>query len=332
MIIGGRKMKLNKKIIVILAAVLILVIGLVGCNGNTEIQSTSQSVDQPVDTQTKNMVKDDLGREIEIPENPQKILALTSAVMQALYNIDSTPIGKVDLYKVTKEGMALPSVGTPSNINIEAVYALEPDLIIASTRYHSAIKEELENTGAVVYYFDPDKAGDISVVDVTSYIGKLLGKEDAAEKYVQSVYTIADELKEKVASETDIKTGIVIKEGDTIVVAQNASSYGSMLNLLGIDNIVADNLPNNKKSSFVPFDVETILASNPDLIFIMASSKDAKNNKAILKKYKNDPQWAELDAVKKNRLLILPFSVNPNRSSTEDMVKTTAEAILKTAK
>ncbi len=323
-------MILNKNVVVALVTVLVLSLGLVGCNGDSQVQSTNLSADQPADMQTKNTVKDELGREVTIPENPERVLALTSAVMQALFNIDITPVGKVNDYKVTEEGMALPSIGTASSVNIESVYVLQPDLIIASSRFHSGLEEELEKTGAVVYYFDPDKVGDISVVEVTGYIGKLLGKEDVAEQYVQSVFTVADEFKEKIASETDIKTGIVIQDGDAIVAAQNASSYGSMLKLLGIDNIVPDNLPNAKKSSFVPFDVETILASNPDLVFIMTSSKDAENNKTILEKFKSDPQWAGLDAVKKNRLLILPFSVNPNRSTPEEMVKVTAEAILKT--
>lgn len=324
-------MKPNK-ITIILAAILILAIALAGCGGSSQPQSATSPDGQPADMQTKSTVKDELGREVTIPENPEKVLALTSAAMQALFNIGITPVGKVDDYKVTEEGMALPSVGTASSVNIESVYALQPDLIIASSRFHSGLEEELEKSGAVVYYFDPDKVGDIPVVEVTAYIGKLLGKEDAAKQYVQSVYTVADVLKEKIASETDIKTGIVIQDGDTIVAAQSASSYGSMLTLLGIDNVVPDNLPNATKSSFVPFDVETILASNPDLVFIMMSSKDTENNKAILEKYKSHPQWASLDAVKKNRLLILPFSVNPNRSTPQVMVQATAEAILKAGK
>lgn len=327
-----------------IAVVMLLSFSMVGCGGNTSDPSSnlSESVaadstpastspsSQPSD-QT-NTVTDELGREVTIPENPERILAFTSATMQALINIDIMPVGKVDDYKVTDEGIALPSVGTPSNINIESVYALKPDLIIASSRFHAALEEELAQSGAVVYYFDPDKVGDIPVVEVTAYIGKLLGKDDVAEEYVQSVYTVSDELKGKVASETGIKTGIVIQEGDTIKAAQSASSYGSMLTLLGIENIVPDDLPNAKKASFVSFDVETIISKNPDVIFIMTSSKDAESNKAILEKFKSDPQWSDLDAVKNNRLLILPFSVNPNRSTPQDMVEATAEAILKSNK
>jgi len=314
----------------LLIAVIMLIVGAYVFSASTTPQQNSKltATVPPTDAQT---VTDELGREVTIPENPAKVLALTSAAMQALFNIGITPVGKVDNYKVTEEGEALPSVGTAANVNIEAVYALKPDLIIASSRFHSGLEEELEKTGAVVYYFDPDKVGDVPVVEVTGYVGKLLNKEDMAEQYVQSVFTVADELKEKIASETDIKTGIVIQDGDTIAAAQNASSYGSMLTILGIDNIVPDNLPNAKKASFVPFAVEAILSGDPDIVFIKTSSNDAENNRAILKKFKSDPQWTALNAVKNDRILILPFSVDPNRSTPEMMIKATAEAILKTS-
>lgn len=332
-------MKISKKVLSLLL-VMLLALGLTACGGSNSGQSSNSGEATPASATpsseesagTTNTVTDELGREVTIPEDPQKVLALTSAVMQALYNIGVEPVGKVEEYKVTEEGSALPSVGKTQEINIEAVYALNPDLIIASSRFHAALKEELEQSGAVVYYFDPDKVGEIPLVELTPYIGKLLGKEDVADEYVQSVHAMADELKERISTETGIKTGIVIQDGDTVTAAQSASSYGSMLSLLGIENIVPDDLPNAKKASFVSFDVETIIASNPDVIYIMTASKDAENNKAILKKYKNDPQWSSLDAVKNNRLLILPFSVNPNRSTPEDMVKATAEAILKSTK
>lgn len=327
-------MVLNKRILGILMTVLILSIGLYGCNSSSQEQTQSQTnADQTenvsAEIKEKNIVTDELGRELIIPDNPKRILGLTSAVIQALYNIDVIPVGKVNDYKVSEEGMSLPSVGTASNINIEAIYALKPDLIIASSRFHASLEEELENTGAVVYYFDPDKVGDIPVVEITSYIGKLLGKEDKGEQYVQSVFETAEEFKQKIANETDIKTGIIIQEGDAILAAQNASSYGSMLKLLGIENIVPDNLPNAKKSSFVSFDVETILASNPDIIFIITNSKNKNSNKEVLNKFKKDSQWATMKAVQNNRLQILPFSVNPNRSTPEKMVKAMGKEILK---
>lgn len=277
-------------------------------------------------------VKDDLGREVTIPENPQRILALTSAAMQAVVNSGAMPVGKVEDYRISEKAVALPSVGKADCINIEAVYALNPDLIIASSRFHSALKEELLRSGAVVFFFDPDAVGEIPLVELTGYVGHLIGRGKEARAYMDMVFDRAAALKKKVADGAGVKTGVVLQAGSGVKAAQSASSFGSMLTLLGIENIVPANLPNAKKASFVPFDVEAVLAADPDLIFIMTNSKDRKENQRILRQFKADAKWRTLGAVKNGRVLILPFAVNPNRSAAEAMLEKTAEAILENEK
>lgn len=285
--------------------------------------------EQPVRTEVETkVVIDELGRSVVIPHNPQRVVALTSAVMQALYNIGIPPVGKVDEYRVTKEGMALPSVGKTSAINIEAVYALNPDLIIASSRFHSSLKEALEQSGAAVYFFDPDRVGDIPVVDLNVYLGKLLDREDEGRKYVESIYSIARDLRTEIVEPLGIKSAVMIKDGDTITAAQSASSYGSMLKLLGLQNIVPDNLPGSGRGSFVKYSIETILERHPDVIFILASSNDAASNRAMLEKFRNDEQWKHY-TLQGGRFVLLPFLANPNRTSVENMLRITVDALKK---
>ena len=285
--------------------------------------------EQPVRTEVETkVVIDELGRSVAIPQNPQRVVALTSAVMQSLYNIGIPPVGKVDEYRVTKEGMALPSVGKTSAINIEAVYALNPDLIIASSRFHSSLKEALEQSGAAVYFFDPDRVGDIPVVDLNVYLGKLLDREDEGRKYVESIYSIARDLRTEIVEPLGIKSAVMIKDGDTITAAQSASSYGSMLKLLGLQNIVPDNLPGSGRGSFVKYSIETILERHPDVIFILASSNDAASNRAMLEKFRNDEQWKHY-TLQGGRFVLLPFLANPNRTSVENMLRITVDALKK---
>ncbi|HOR80762.1 MAG TPA: ABC transporter substrate-binding protein [Sphaerochaeta sp.] len=285
--------------------------------------------EQPVRTEVETkVVIDELGRSVAIPQNPQRVVALTSAVMQSLYNIGIPPVGKVDEYRVTKEGMALPSVGKTSAINIEAVYALNPDLIIASSRFHSALKEALEQSGAAVYFFDPDKVGEISVVDLNIYLGKLLDREEEGRKYVESIYSLARDLRTDIVEPLGIGSAVMIKDGDTITAAQSASSYGSMLKLLGLRNIVPDNLPGSGRGSFVKYSIETILERHPDVVFILASSNDEASNRAMLEKFRNDEQWKHY-TLQGGRFVLLPFLANPNRTSVENMLRITADALKK---
>lgn len=290
---------------------------------------TEETTGPETEAETKEVV-DDLGREVTIPARPERILALNSARMEELFSLGVTPVGKVDEYKIRQEGIDLPSVGQSKNINIEAIYAIDPDLILAHTRNHGDIVKALEETGFPVYYFDPSMNQQLSDNDVLMFLAELIGKEEEAEKYIEELNTFSEEYKQRIAEETDIKTGVIINDGDTIKAAQPASGFGAVLTALGIENIVPENLPGAKTSSFVDFDIETILEENPDIVFIMASSNDEAQNKALLEKYVNDPKWTGLDAVQNGRVMILPFKVNPNRSSRQDMIRITAEKILST--
>lgn len=325
-------------IILLLAAILSL--GIISCTKEEDKVSNVKKIENTA------IIKDDLGHDVIIPENPQRILALNSASMEALFNLGITPIGKIENYKIRPEGIALPSVGLPSAINIEAVCSLKPDLILAHSRFHSAIISELEQSGAAVYCFNPEKID----ATLTMYIARLIGKEDAAKAYDEAYIALCRSLAKKVHEAKDFKTGIIVQEGDTVKAAQSASGFGALLTNLEIKNIVPDGLPDSSNASFVSFDMEAITAENPDIIFIIPASGDGQgkgkgqgagkgkgkkkgnNEESTLKKYMKNPAWSSLDAAKNGTLIVLPASVNPNRSTQSDMIQTTADCILKALK
>jgi iron complex transport system substrate-binding protein len=321
-----------KKTVALVVSALLCISILSGYAEKQENASIAQKT-APVEAESATkVVVDDLGREVTIPVKPERILALNSARIEELFSLGVTPVGKVDEYKIRQEGIDLPSVGQSKNINIEAIYYVKPDLIIAHTRNHGNIVKALEETGFPVYYFDPSLNQKLSDNDVLMFLAELIGKEDEAQKYIEELKAFSEGYKKRISEETDIKTGVIIKDGDTIQAAQTASGFGAVLTALGIENIVPDDLPGAASSSFVNFDIETILEKNPDIVLIMASSNDKAQNKELLQKYINDPKWTSLDAVKNKRVMILPFKVNPNRSSRQDMIRITAEKILSTLK
>lgn len=323
-----------KKILALSLSLVMVASIFAGCanQSSSEPQPTQEATDSEETNKTdepkaKTLV-DELGRTVEIPENPQKVLGLTSAVMEALFNVGVTPVGKVEEYKIRKEGIELPSVGMTNTLNVEKICELEPDFIIASSRYHASIQKDLELVGCPVYFFDPDATGEISIVDLTPFIGDLLGKTDAGNQYAENIRSLASDLETQINNIGGYETGMIIKTGDTVTCAQRSSGYGALLILLGIDNIVPDDLPNAKKSPYVAYDVEQILKDDPNVIFVIAPGKDAEANKAILQNIKSDEKWSQLSAVKNGNIFMLPFSVNPNRMNVEDMLNETAKLII----
>lgn len=326
-----------RRVIATLGVVALASAGVAACSPTQETSTevlttkapatTSEAVQESSSESAVKTVTDELGREVTIPADPERILVLNMVAMQALMNLGIMPVGKVEGYGITEEGMALPSVGDGAEINIEKVHELQPDLIFANARYQAALVDQLEQTGAVVYFFDPDSVGDVPLIDITGFLGELLGKEKEATEYEESAYALAEGYKEQLTSQTDIASGMVLQPGDSIKAAQNSTPYGSILNLLGIENIVPDGLPNAQKASFVDFGVEDILAAQPDIVLVVAPAKNPDAAQGVMQKFQNDPQWATLRD-NGTLFMVLPASVNPNLSTMEVMLADTTNAIL----
>ncbi len=292
---------------------------------NADSENETTNMDEEFKT-----VTDEFGREVQIPTNPQRVLGLTGNTMQALINLGIMPVGKVDDYKITEEGQALPSVGKASAINIEAIYELEPDLILAHSRHQGSIQDSLIEIGVPVYFFNPDVTGEYAMIGLTPYLGELLGKDAEADVFMDNIMAMTDDYKAQIAEKTEFKKGVLISHGDTIKAAQDASAFANSIEVIGIENIVPEDAPGSDTSTWVDFSIETITTENPDIIFIVTSSNDSDANQQILDSYMSNPLWSELDAAKNGNLMILPYSVNPNRSSPEKIIETVAELLLST--
>ena len=272
---------------------------------------------------------DHAGQEVDIPEFHDAVVALNPLLMEGLFALGITPLGKVDEYRIRKEGVDLPSVGTQPNVDVESIYKLNPSLVIGHIRFHGNIAKTLRENGIAVYLVDPAKMGDNPMMDSVMFLGKLLRREAAAQEYADRTDDIAEKLRERIMAETNIRSAIILQDGDRIAAAQNATSYGSVLTALGIGNIVPDDIPGSNKENFIAFDIETIIASDPDVVFIVASSNNAEQNRAAVEKYMRDSKWSGLKAVRTKRVLTLPFKVNPGRATAEEMLRIAAETLLK---
>ncbi|AKL96380.1 ABC-type Fe3+-hydroxamate transport system, periplasmic component [Clostridium aceticum] len=326
-----KKIWRRDKIIIFFLIVLVLSIFMSGCQKGEEQSSIEENVDEGIEVDMEEnlgvVIEDHLGREVFLPENPTRILALTRAYMEELFELGITPIGKVEEYKNRPEGVALPSVSNQETPDLEAIYQLEPDFIIANTRQHSNVLENLEATGATVFFVDPNRIEEDPLTDRILLFGSLFGKQQVAEDYVQQLDELSVQLQDKV-KEYGYETALILQGGvESIQAAQPTGLYGALLMRLGMKNIVPEGLPGSDKSTWVNFDIETILLEDPDVILIRAAGSKEQEPENLLDYYKEEAQWQQLKAVKEGKLFILPAKVNPGNISNEEALKTTAKAI-----
>ncbi len=274
-----------------------------------------------------NTVKDHLDRKVEVPTNPKRILALNPNMMEIVFSLGVTPVGKVDEYTVDRpENTELSNISSQENLNLEKIYKLAPDLIIAHKRHHGQMLSSLEDTGAAVVFVDPSK--DDPLIGGIDLVGKALNREDMAKEYKTKLKSEAADLQKKL-EDSSIESALILKGGSkNIQLAQPHSFWGSIISHLGIKNIVE---VDPSKPSWVSFDIETIIKKDPDIVIIVQPGFKKGNNSVdaeqVKNNYKKDTMWNQLTAVKENRMVILPINISPGKIKHIDALDKTAEII-----
>lgn len=271
---------------------------------------------------------DHMGREVRIQHPIQRPIALTANLMEALYMIGLQPVATVNNYQIRPEAQGLPRLGLQANINIEMIYAVEPDLILAHSRHQGQLVPALESTGFPVYVVDTAQVGDAPLYDTALFVGRLLGREEEVLGFVAQAEATAEKWGKEIRANTDIRTGLILEDSDSIRAAQTGSGLGAILTGLGIINVVPIDMPGSSQDTFVTFDIETILAADPDIILIRPTTNDPGHHAQRLASYLENPLWAGLRAVQTGRVRMLPFRAHPGRATVPEMYEMAAKVIL----
>ena len=84
-----------------------------------------------------------------------------------------------------------------------------------------------------------------------------------------------------------------------------------ILDTIGVRNIAAD-----IKDTWAPYNWESVIAANPDVIVLVDASWSTKEKK--IKVLEDNPATAQLDAVKNHRYLVVPFAASEAGVRTVD--------------
>ena len=166
--------------------------------------------------------------------------------------------------------------GNGSNLNIEVLKKLNPDIVIV----WAGKKDEINfvrNNGINIIAFYPNNIS--SLIQDMQTIAKALGKEELFNKKIQKGYEIIKLLQSKTQQIKQKKTAIYMwsKPND---ISGSIGMVADMLNLIGVEN-----LGKNINTDSAQVSIEHIIKLNPDIIFIWGAAKfsvnDILNNKKL---------------------------------------------------
>jgi iron complex transport system substrate-binding protein len=269
--------------------------------------AASTAAPQPTDEPEAavDLSQDDLGREVDVPENAQRIVALSPSVVELMFAVGATPVGRPGSADFPAEAAAVASFGESRNPNFEELAAMEPDLIIADALLHQQMVDDMSSQLNVPVFavrvasFDEVTAG-------LRKVGALTGNAEAGE-------TAAKELEDQLAGiQSELPDGgptvlVLVAAGQNQFIAARGNTYlGDILSQLGAENLVTDEPENFGYPGFSDYSLERIIERNPDVI-ITASIGGPPGTPRTSDILKGVPALGSLTAVQQNRV----YEVDP---------------------
>lgn len=282
-------------------AVLLLPLLLVACSDSNDGSTSTSTTSTPQPTQTPaanaiDLSRDDLGRAVTVPENPQRIVAMSPTIVELMYAVGATPVGRPSSANFPEQAAALPDFGTSYQPSAEAIVAMQPDLIIADALIQGPTIEDLARLGVPVFAIEVDSFEE--VLHGLRVVGALTNRAEAAEQKVTELETKLDGIEAKIPAEKP-KVLIVVGAGPTQVFAARSDSYaGSLVELLGAENVAASEPETFRLPGFGEYSLEKIVQADPDIIIAISPGQPNVTTQALSR----SPVWSSLKAVQNNQV------------------------------
>ncbi len=228
-------------------------------------------------------VVDDLGREVRLDQPAERVVAMVPTHTEKVCAVGACDrlVGVDTFSNVPAEVQALPDLGSAFEADVEAIIALEPDLVL--TDEYSGLHEALAPLGIATYVGTPQTVDEVA--EVVREVGALLGRDAAAEAEVRAMRDAIDAVAERVEGEARPR---VFVELDATPYTVGPTSYlGELLDLAGGANVVPADL-----GAFPLVDPEFVVDADPEVIVLL----DAPSGESLATLAAR-PGWAAIDAV-----------------------------------
>ncbi|MBP1975285.1 ABC transporter substrate-binding protein [Cohnella thailandensis] len=247
--------------------------------------------------------------EITIQEEPKKIAVVHWGYGDSilLFNLESlalalpfseeTSVLKTDSYKPYVDKVKeLKTVGENTQVNLEALVAYDPDLIIGGNSVNAEIAGELEKIAPTVLIDEATTNiwGDWPAV-VTKF-GEILGQEEVASDYISEFRGKVEEAKAKLADLGGNVAFLQVREKEAWLQGTNYLQpyYEGGLNLTPPDS--ADIKEGAQLS------LEGLAELNPDYLFLGYFNYGDKSVPALTDEWEKSEVWKKLKAVQDGRV------------------------------
>jgi len=254
-----------------------------GQTATNEPSTTNKSTVYPL------TLKDDTGTEMTFEQEPTKIVSLAPSETEAIYAIGSGDrvVGVDESSNFPEEAAAKAKVGDMTT-NIEAVAALNPDLVLASSSMNGDAITKLRELKIPVYATDPLTYD--AVIAKIENLGHIMNKPSEAAEVADHMLSVKQQVTEAVKGAAKKKVYLEFSPGWTV---GSGTFLDELLTLAGGQNVAG------ATAGWYEVSAEAIVTENPELIIYPALKEDPN---PIVAGIESRPGWNVIDAVKNKQM------------------------------
>lgn len=235
------------------------------------------------------VVTDEVGRRVVLPAEIKRVVTLAPNLTETLYalGLGDRLAGDTDECDQPAAAKAKPHVGEPQNPSLEAIAALHPDLVLATTsinRLETAVA--LERLGIPVYTSDPHTVR--GMLDSTGRLAELIGAGPQGTEIVARLNERLAAVRERLADEPVVHVLFVVWEDPLITIGQH-TFLADELRWAGAESVVLS------QQNWPQLSLEEVVRLQPE--YIVFAGHGGENVTAELAGLRSRPVWKDLRAV-----------------------------------
>ena len=256
-----------------------------GCNWNGDTGNTGATT----------LYTDDYQQTVEVPVSPTRIVSTSPAVTEIIYALGAEKllVGRTDFCVYPPEAESIESIGGISNLNVEKIVSLKPDLVISGSMIPRKGSLQLEKMGVPIVCVI-EKQNFEGLYENISKIGQLVGREQAADSLNRQLRKqaaeVAEEMSLKNQQNEPKSVYYVVGFGPSGNFTAGGNSFiNEIISIAGGRNVAAD-------ITGWSYSLEALMQADPD--YIMIRREDSAT-------FCTTPPYNRLTAIKKNQIIAI---------------------------
>jgi len=230
-------------------------------------------------------------REVSIPKPAQRVVSIAPSSTEILFAVGagSQVVGRDELSDYPSEAIEVDSIGTTyGELNVEAIVALEPDLVLAAMITSPEHVQALEDLGIVVFVL-PNPMGMNELYDVLEMTGKLTDHETESEDLVDELEIRVETVLKALAGAEPVPVFYEVDGTDPNApwTTGPGTFQDVLISLAGGENIASD------IEGWGQLSLEEIIARDPAVIVFSEGPWYTTTPESIAER----PGWGEIRAV-----------------------------------